>query len=604
MLERVRQIDLSRRALSYFLAFGLAAVCWFVAGLPTISKAIMADQAESDCLIRLGKAASRVLSCQKRTPKDVQPLLARLTSEGALAYCALVSPAGRYLAHSQAELVGQPAPEPSGAVAEWGDVRRIRFVDDQSQIVREYSTPLRHGNRTFGTLRMGMRDPTLLAGMMATAEHATFWVLGPVGVIVAGSYVLRRTLRPISKIESQLCEFAAAAADAPLQVKQTEGASAIGAGWNRLLSQLGQRATQPALESRLGHVLEGFRQRKSDQILNTLPDGIAVTDADGRITFANQALRALLGSEEAPLGKTLADCLELDAAAHPEHPLLDPELLLRDVVAELSRSGDSSQGVLRVARSPVRGGDAAKGQGHVWSVRDITQQKLADQMRNQFVYSATHELRTPLSNIKAYAETLALSDVLSVEQQKEFCNIINNEATRLARLIDDLLSISRMQSGSMTLERRVTETERLLRETVENVRPQMMQKQITLDAHLPDKLPELIVDKDKIAVALVNLLGNAAKYTPHGGRVTMTVEVRNQQLLVHVEDTGIGISVEDLPKLFDKFYRSNDPRVQEITGSGLGLSLTHEIIRLHGGKLTVQSELDKGSKFTMTLPVK
>lgn len=598
------QIDLSRRALSYFLAFGLAAVCWFVAGLPAISKAIMADQAESDCLIRLGKAASRVLSCQKRTPKDVQPLLARITSEGALAYCALVSPAGRYLAHSQPSLVGQPAPEPSGALAEWGDVRRVRFVDDQSQIVREYSTPLRHGNRSYGTLRIGVRDPTLLAGVMATAEHAAAWVLGPVSVIVAGSYVLRRTLRPMSKIESQLSELAAAPVDAPVEIKQTEGASTIGAGWNRLVSQLGQRSTQPALESRLGHVLEAFRQRKSDQILNTLPDGLAVTDADGRITFANQALRALLGSEEALLGKTMADCLELDAAAHPEHPLLDTELLLRDVVAELSRSGDSSQGVLRVARAPVRGGDAAKGQGHVWSVRDVTQQKLADQMRNQFVFSATHELRTPLSNIKAYAETLALSDVLSVEQQKEFCNIINNEATRLARLIDDLLSISRMQSGSMTLDRRVTETERLLRETLENVRPQMVQKKITLEAHLPDKLPELIVDKDKIAVALVNLLGNAAKYTPSGGRVTMTVEMRNQQLLVHVEDSGIGISVEDLPKLFDKFYRSNDPRVQEITGSGLGLSLTHEIIRLHGGKLTVQSELDKGSKFTMTLPVK
>lgn len=604
MFQHAQKIDVSRRALSYFLAFGLAAVCWFVAGLPAISKAIMAHQVESDCVTRLGKAATRVLSTYQNTPDELETLVARLASEGSLAYCAFVSPEGRYLAHSQASLAGQPAPEPTGAVAEWGDVRRVRFVDDQSQIVREYSTPLKRGDKTYGWLRMGVRDPTLLAGIMATAEHATIWVLGPVAVIVSGGYALRRTLRPMGAIESQLTALSNIAPDAPLAVKQTEGTSAIGAGWNRLAAALADRSPRPSLENRLSQVLEGFRQRKSDQILNTLPDGVAVTDADGRITFANQALAALLGAGGSLVGKTMSECLELDPAAHPEHPLVDPELRLRDVVAELSRSGDSTQGVLRIARCPVRGGDANKSQGHVWSVRDVTQQKLADQMRNQFVYSATHELRTPLSNIKAYAETLALSEVMSVEQQKEFCNIINTEATRLARLIDDLLSISRMQSGSMTLERRVTETERLLRETLENVRPQMTQKQITLEAHLPDKLPELVVDKDKIAVALVNLLGNAAKYTPSGGRVTMAVEVRNGQIFVHVEDTGIGISVEDLPKLFDKFYRSSDPRVQEITGSGLGLSLTHEIIRLHGGKLTVQSELDKGSKFTMTLPLK
>ena len=604
MPASTHQIDVSRRALSYFLAFGMLAVGWFVAGQPTISKAIMTDQAESACLTRLGRAATRVLSCYLDTPDELPALVARLATEGSLTYCAVVSPEGKFVAHSQPKLVGQPASEPSGAVAQWGDVRRIRFVDDESRILRVYSTPLKRGEKTHGTLQMAVCDPTFLAGVMATAEHATIWVVGPVAVIVSGGYVLRRTLRPMSKIESQLSALAAVPPEAPLAVHPTEGASTVGAGWNRIVSQLTERASPAvSLESRLGKVLEGFRQRKSEQILNSLPDGIAVTDGEGQITFANQALVALLAAGDVLTGKTMPDCLGLDAAAHPDHPLLDAELGLRDVVAELGRSGDTSQGVLRIARYPLRG-EASGGVGHIWCVRDVTQQKLADQMRNQFVYSATHELRTPLANIKAYAETLALSDVLSVDQQKEFCNIINTEATRLSRLIDDLLSISRMQSGSMTLERQVTDFERLLRETIENVRPQMVQKRIVFDSHLPEKLPELVVDKDKLAVALVNLLGNAAKYTPDGGRVTLTVEVRGNQVFVHVEDSGIGISVEDLPKLFDKFYRSSDPRVQEITGSGLGLALTHEIVRLHNGKLTVQSELDKGSKFSMMLPLK
>ncbi|MGH7135703.1 MAG: PAS domain-containing protein, partial [Pirellulales bacterium] len=379
MFQHAQKIDVSRRALSCFLAFGLAAICWFVAGLPSISKAIMAHQVESECVTRLGKAATRVLSTYLNTPDELEPLVARLAAEGSLSYCALVSPDGRYLAHSRIDLVGQPAPEPNGAVAEWGDVRRVRFVDDQSQIVREYSTPLRRGNKTYGSLRMGVRDPTLLAGIMATAEHATFWVLGPVAVIVSGGYALRRTLRPMSAIESQLTALSGIAPDAPLVVKQTEGTSALGAGWNRLAAALADRAPRPSLENRLSQVLEGFRQRKSDQILNTLPDGIAVTDPEGRITFANQALAALLGAGSSPLGKTMSECLQLDPAVHPEHPLIDPDLRLRDVVAELSRSGDSTQGVLRVARSPVRGGDVSNVQGHVWSVRDVTQQKMADQ---------------------------------------------------------------------------------------------------------------------------------------------------------------------------------------------------------------------------------
>lgn len=604
MLKTASHLDLSHRAFCSFLVFGLAAVTWFAAGLPTISKAIMANQVESACVTRLGKAATRVLSCQLAKPTELGALLARLSTENSLAYCALVAPDGRYLAHSQSELVGRDAPEPSGAVAEWGDVRRVRFIDDDSRILREYSTPLKRSGKTFGVLRMAVRDPTLAAGVVAAAEHAAIWLLGPIAVIVTGGYALRRTLRPMSHIESQLSKLAASPPDAPPAVQATQGASAVGAGWNRLVSLLSQRGSQPSLQSRLGDVLEGFRQRKSEQILNSLPDGVAVTDVQGRITFANPALVALIAAPDSLLGKTMAECLEIDPAAHPDHPLLDPALELRDTLAEVSRSGENSQGLLRVARFPLRSTDATQGQGHVWSVRDVTQQKLADQMRNQFVYSATHELRTPLSNIKAYAETLALADAMSIDQQKEFCNIINNEATRLDRLIDDLLSISRMQSGSMTLERRVTETDRLLRETLENVRPQMAQKEIVLDARLPDKLPELVVDKDKFSVALVNLLGNAAKYTPQGGRVTFAVEVRNGQFLVHVEDTGIGISVEDQAKLFDKFYRSSDPRVQQVAGSGLGLSLTHEIVRLHGGKLSVQSELDKGSRFTMTLPLK
>jgi two-component system phosphate regulon sensor histidine kinase PhoR len=342
------------------------------------------------------------------------------------------------------------------------------------------------------------------------------------------------------------------------------------------------------------------------QILNSLPDGVAVTDEQGCITFSNKALIALLGmraSSETLCGRKMVECLPLEAAGASADQLVDPNLRKRPVVVEMGRSGDMSQGVLRVARLPLCFSQGDSSEGHVWSIRDVTQQKRADEMRDQFVNAATHELRTPMANIKAFAEALSLSEMMEIEQQKEFCNTINEEVTRLARFVDDLLHLSRMEVGSTSLKQQVTDMERLLRETIKSIRPQMEQKRIAFEVQLPEKLPELVLDKDKIAVALVNLLGNAAKYTPEDGRVCLHVELTDNAMQIDVEDTGIGISLEELPKITEKFFRSSDPKVHDQTGSGLGLSLANEIVRLHGGKLTVHSELNKGSKFTMILPM-
>ena len=206
-------------------------------------------------------------------------------------------------------------------------------------------------------------------------------------------------------------------------------------------------------------------------------------------------------------------------------------------------------------------------------MRDVTQQKLAEEMRDQFVDTATHELRTPLANIKAYAETLALADMIDVEQQKQFLNTINSEATRLARFVDDLLSVSSMELGSLSLNKQVTDLTRMLNEVLAKIRPQIEEKKLAFEVAFPEKMPEPELDKDKISAVLVNLLGNAVKYTPANGRVIFRVHITAQQIEISIEDTGVGIAADELPKVFEKFFRSPDPRVQEETGTGLGLAL-------------------------------
>ena len=196
-----------------------------------------------------------------------------------------------------------------------------------------------------------------------------------------------------------------------------------------------------------------------------------------------------------------------------------------------------------------------------------------------------------------------MHDDIDVEQQKQFFNTINDEATRLARFVDELLNVSQMESGAMSLARHETDTQRLIEEVIEHVRPEIDRKQIDFERLLPPKLPKLNVDKDKVTAALVNLLGNATKYTPKDGRVRLRVESAPGEIRFHVDDSGIGIAEAELPRVFEKFFRSDDGRVREVTGTGLGLAFTQEVARLHGGKVTVHSELNKGTQFTLTLPV-
>jgi signal transduction histidine kinase len=377
-------------------------------------------------------------------------------------------------------------------------------------------------------------------------------------------------------------------------------------GWNRLVDALSATQLQEGLQQRLAAALEGFRQRKGEQILNSLADGLAVTDEAGRVTFANETMRALLEGRNENDGD-LCTLLGVDASEAQASKLLDRQALSRQVMVDVPRQSTAGENVLRIARQPLRSQQGEGTSSHVWLVRDVTQHVLAERMRNEFVNSATHELRTPMANIQAFAETMADAlledDDFDVERQKEFCNIINSEVTRLSRLIDDMLNIESMAVGSLSLDVQETNFERLLLDTMTKVKPLMDQKDQVFEAKLPPKLPSLQVDKDKIALTLVNLLGNASKYTPQGGRVALRIEVRPSDVLIHIADSGIGINKDELPHVFERFYRSRDPRVRSQTGTGLGLALAYEIVRLHGGRLTAESEIDKGSTFTVALPL-
>jgi PAS domain S-box-containing protein len=601
----VSHISLVRRLLGHYLLCGLGSVAALGLGLALAAPGVFGAHQAHPFLEEVERTAEAIVADETdNAGEQVQFLVERLGAAAPVAYCAVISAEGTFRAHSCPARIGQKCD--TTVPASRSGIHRLERIENGRHVVLpidEYWISLNSGSTHCGTLLVG----TLVShesGIMARmADHAPTIMLLPVAILFLGGQMLRRTARQSSKIEEQLLQLSAAPTESAAAIDRLPEINPTATGWNRLVARISTQATEANLSASLIKALGGVREQKAEKVLNNLSDGIALSDQYGRVLFANRSFSTLLGIAADRVSEaSVADLLFENHVPASDELTLQMSQETLPVVFELSRGTDSAAGILRVARQPLfeEGGQSLT---HVWQVRDITQQKLAEQARSDFVNSAAHELRTPLSNIKAYAETLALNEIADIESQKGFLNIINSEATRLARFVDELLNISSLECGSMALNRQETDTLRLLNEAIEKVRPQIQQKSLEFHTVIPPKLPELSIDKDKVAAALVNLLGNAVKYTPSGGKVSLHVVLTPAELAVSVEDTGIGMSADDLSKICQKFFRSEDPRVRDIPGSGIGLSLVQEVARTHGGRLEVHSELNKGSKFTLFLPL-
>ena len=608
------QIRFPRKIAAYFLLFGIAALVSLSVGAVYVARAVSDRHSESASLRWVGRASDRlVLTYLRDGESGLLQIVGEIQGKSGADYCAVVSPSGQCLAHSRPEMIGRALEERGSMTDRWGDVVRVQYLGENGVMIHEYRAPLEAGGTVFGSLRIGMSNPTIWSFLRVGAQYTPLAIIGPACCMAAGAVLLTRMTKPVAEIEGQLVQVAMSPSVESCELREVTNTGAAAIGWNRVIQRGFETPGAKHLEERIRKSREEARHGRLDAVLNSIPEGVATTGADGRLTYANLPMGVILGIGDVfAIGDSegkrvesprMADCFLKEWGLPDNDPLLIAENRDRTVVTELSREENGQRRILRVARHPICIVGSGQHETHVWTVRDVTQQKLAEEMRDQFVDTATHELRTPLANIKAYAETLALTEVIDVEQQKQFLNTINAEATRLARFVDDLLSVSSMELGSLSLNKQTTDLGRMFNEVLNKIRPQVNEKDLTLEVVLPEKLPEPILDKDKVATVLVNLLGNAVKYTPPGGRVTFRVTVVDQNIEISVEDTGVGIAESEIGKVFDKFFRSSDPRVQMETGTGLGLALSQEVVRLHGGRVSVESEIDKGSTFSLILPL-
>ena len=236
--------------------------------------------------------------------------------------------------------------------------------------------------------------------------------------------------------------------------------------------------------------------------------------------------------------------------------------------------------------------------------RKIEALRLSDQMKSDFVSSVSHELRTPLASILGYLEILSTGEVGDLtELQSEFLGIIDANAHRLLSLIDDLLTLSGLENGKLAMRFEAFDLGGLVSGAVQAERPALLERRQEIDVQIPDAAVEVTADTDRLRQVVANLLANAVKFTPEDGRISVRLTESDGEAELVVEDSGIGISEDDLGRMFERFFRARSATEQAIPGTGLGLAISKGIVDAHGGTITVESELGRGSAFTVRLPV-
>jgi signal transduction histidine kinase/DNA-binding response OmpR family regulator/HAMP domain-containing protein len=320
-------------------------------------------------------------------------------------------------------------------------------------------------------------------------------------------------------------------------------------------------------------------RRLLEVTVRSLDDGLVILDADGVVTAANPRAAQLV--PELTIGKrTGADGRNL------------PVPLAAALAGEVTT--ETGGRTLAVTAAALEHGD-----GHVLTVRDVSERARLERLKSEFAATASHELRSPLTSIKGFVELLAETDGLTA-RQRDFVDIVQVSTNRLVELVDDLLDVARVEAGAVEIHRRPTDVAEVVREVAELLGPRVRERSQTLELDVPDDLPHALVDPARLRQVLTNLMTNAHLYTGAGGRLAVTARTVDHTMTLAVADTGRGMSADDAARVFDRFYRAGDD--QGGSGTGLGLAIVKSLVDLHGGDVAVDSAIGEGTTFTVRFP--
>ncbi|MBO6359249.1 cell wall metabolism sensor histidine kinase WalK [Enterococcus casseliflavus] len=487
-----------------------------------------------------------------------------------------------------------------GSVGEKNDYRdydtnRSEVLYDESSgqrvfnIVQSIQSPT--GDTVLGTLYLRSNLESKYNEVSTTAViFVTASLIAAVISIIVALLVSRSITQPIGEMREQAIRIAKGDYSRKVAIHGKDELGQLAETFN----QLGERIeeTQEAMES---------ERNRLDSVLTHMTDGVVATDRRGKVITINEMAMSLLNvSNEEAIGQSILTLLEIDEEYTLRKLLENPEDML------LERPSNDLTGtniILRIDFSMIRR-ESGFISGLVAVMHDVTEQEKNEQERREFVSNVSHELRTPLTSMRSYIEALSEGAWKDPEIAPNFLKVTLDETDRMIRMINDLLSLSRMDSGNSQLQLEYINFNEMVNFVLD--RFDMMvtneSKKYLIRREFTKRELWLEVDTDKMIQVIDNIMNNAIKYSPDGGIITVKLMETHNNIVLSINDQGLGIPKKDLAKIFDRFYRVDKARARQQGGTGLGLAISREVIKAHGGAIWAESRENRGSTFYIMLP--
>ncbi len=486
------------------------------------------------------------------------------------------------------------------AALQFGSGIRDRYSDTTQTEFRYYATPIYrqtspNGAETLiGICRIALPMETVNTAIGNLRQIVLFAsVAGLILTIVFSIFSTGVIIKPIEKLTQMTQSLAAGRIDSRVPVDSKNELGRLSRNFNLMADRVQEQIDQISEE-----------HRRLETILTTMGEGVLLVNGAFEITYANPTAISMLSLPETHIGKAL---IEINRIPELQALLQTTERTGAVAFAEI-RLGNITEPEAEVTVVPV-----AAGEEYVIVIHDVTKERQLERIRADFVANVSHELRTPLTTIRGYAETLLNEDATRTKTQEQFVVKILNHASRLSRLVSDLLELSRLESGDVELKRTPCHLNTFYEPILDVFEPILEESELVLKWEVPASLPQVSVDQQLFMQVLVNLIDNAIKYTPDSGTITVSAEICTsdafegsnipaKEIIVEIKDTGIGIPMESQSRVFERFYRVDKGRAREMGGTGLGLAITKHIVLRHNGRIWLESSLGEGSVFHVAIP--
>ena len=471
----------------------------------------------------------------------------------------------------------------------------IRYSSTLSVDFIYVAQPILKGSSIIGAVRLS--KPLYEVKNMLNSLYINVFIAVLIGIFVAsvlGYKMAMNITKPVKEITYTASRIAKGQFDRRINITSRNEIGILADSINDMASKL--RDTITSLQD---------KNIKLESIMSSMINGIIAIDNSEKILFINHVAESLLGiTDREVTGKHILQVVRNNSIDN----YLKKILMNKEFFSTEVNFDDSNEKILKLYANSIKQNGENGIEGIIITIQDVTELRKLERVRTEFIANVSHELKTPLTSIKGFTETLKSFDFDDKQDAIRFLNIIEDEADRLYRLINDILSLSELEQKKTKTVRKKIDIEKAVVEVMSVLKSQSDKKNIELSAKIQEGLGSICGDGDKFKQMLINLIDNAVKYTPENGKVSIEAYKQSHnadldKLIIKVKDNGIGIPKQHIPRLFERFYRVDKARSRSIGGTGLGLAIVKHIVILFNGEIEVTSEVGKGTEFRIILPM-